>query len=452
MQSPLPGRSPFFGVSRRIRRLGRAGLVATCLMAAPCLSLAPAFADHGPAEVPQAAEEAQANTSATPATSAIPPAPTVPARSTHTMRRAAETHLAIGAAVEPRYLDNPAYAALLAREFNSVTAENAMKPMAVHARRGELTFEAADRLVDFAEEHHMQVIGHVLVWHQSSPSWLFENQAGEPLPREEALANMREHIHAVVGHYRGRVRGWDVVNEAISDTGPYLRDTPALRAIGEDYVIKAFEFAHEADPNAELYYNDYNIAVLLKRAKALRLVNELLDAGVRLDAVGVQGHWLVDWPSVGEIKDGLDAFLDLGVSVDITELDIDPLPRQRAGGADISAIEQAGDNPYVDGMPEEAQQKLARRYAELFDLFLSEPGVRRVTLWGVDDGASWLNFFPVQGRTNHPLLFDRDLQPKPAYYAVLNSLRRHAGLAPVAEPARTGTPAEPAPAGPGEPG
>lgn len=344
--------------------------------------------------------------------------------SAQTLRDAAEGRFLIGTAAEPYELDNPKYAKILARQFSSVTAENAMKPAALHAKQGELTFGEADRLVAFAQEHGLEVIGHVLIWHQAAPDWMFTDGSGRPLPRDVALQNMREHIHAVAGHFRGKVRGWDVVNEAISDSGPYLRDTPALRAIGEDYVIKAFEFAHEADPDAELYYNDYNIDMPYKRDKGLRMVRELLGAGVRLDAVGIQGHWLLESPPLDEINDGIQAFIDLGVRVEITELDIDPLPRTREGGADVTAIEEEGDNPYVRGMPNQVQRQLAQRYHDLFNLFQRHPEISRVTLWGIDDEGTWLNNFPVQGRTNHPMLWDRELEPKLAYRAVLKSLQR----------------------------
>jgi endo-1,4-beta-xylanase len=229
----------------------------------------------------------------------------------------------------------------------------------------------------------------------------------------------------VVGRYRGRVHSWDVVNEAISDTeGEYLRDIPARRAIGDDFIVKAFEFAHAADPDAELYYNDYNIELPWKREKTLRLLRELRAAGVRIDAVGIQGHWMLhpDYPKPHVISDAIREFHAEGFKVLVTELDVDVLPRTTSG-ADLVSVEE-GPNPYPDGLPDEVQRQLARRYGEVFDAML-EPGVvTMITFWGTHDGHSWLNNFPVKRRTNHPLLFDRALQPKPAYDAVIQSLER----------------------------
>ncbi len=335
----------------------------------------------------------------------------------------ATDRVAIGAALSPQDLDDPALAAHVAKHFAVLTPGNEMKPDALQREQGVFTFERADRLVAFAQAHGQDVIGHTLVWHSQAPKWLFEDENGDPLPRDIALDNMREHIHAVAGHFRGKVKGWDVVNEAISDGGPYLRDTPALRAIGEDYVIKAFQFAHEADPDAELYFNDYNIEREYKREKALRLVEELRDAGCRIDAVGIQGHWLLGAPGLEEIEAGVKLFIDAGFEVHITEMDVDPLPRRGRGGADVTAVEREGLDPYQDGLPPEVQQQLATRYAELFELFLRHPQITRVTFWGTDDGRSWLNYFPVRGRTNHPLLFDRELQPKPAFFEVVETLQ-----------------------------
>jgi endo-1,4-beta-xylanase len=228
-----------------------------------------------------------------------------------------------------------------------------------------------------------------------------------------------------VGRYRGRVKAWDVVNEAISDEGgEYLRDVPARRAIGDDFIVKAFEFAHAADPGAELYYNDYNIELPEKRAKALRLLRELRAAGVRIDAVGIQGHWMLheDYPAPSVITEAIREFSAAGFRVMITELDVDVLPRTTSG-ADLVSVEE-GPNPYPDGLPADVQQRLARRYSAIFDAIL-EPGVvEMITFWGTHDGHSWLNNFPVKRRTNHPLLFDRALQPKPAFRHVLDALER----------------------------
>ncbi len=345
-------------------------------------------------------------------------------RAEMTLRQAAGERMLMGAAIGARSLDRPAHAALIAAQFNCVTAENEMKPISLQRVQGTFTFERADRIVAFANEHNMQVVGHTLCWHSQAPQWLFQDAAGQPLGREAALANLRAHIDTVVKHYRGKVKGWDVVNEAINDAPePYLRNTPARRAIGDDYVLKAFEFAHEADRDAELYYNDYGIDVGAKRERALRLIRQIKQAGLRLDAVGIQGHWALQTPDLAEIERGIQAFINERVKVMITEMDIDVLPRNRALGADINATEREGRDPYRAGLPDNVQRSLADRYGALFAMFLRYSQVARVTLWGVSDGDSWLNNFPVRGRTNHPLLFDRQLQPKPAFRAVVQALQ-----------------------------
>lgn len=339
-----------------------------------------------------------------------------------TLRQVAPAGVLIGTAIMSGDLDDPRHATLIADQFQCITPGNEMKPDALQNVKGVFTFDAADKIVAFADAHGQTVIGHTLVWHNQSPRWLFEDAQGQPLPREAALKNLRDHIHTVVGHFKGRIKGWDVVNEAIDDGEPYLRDTPARRAIGDDYIIKAFQFAHEADPDVELYYNDYNIERDYKRDKALRLVRELKAAGVRLDAVGIQGHWLLDSPDLAEIERGTRAFLDAGIAVMFTEVDVDPLPR-RGAGADLSDVDRGGLNPYTDGLPDDVQRRLAERYDELFRLMLSYPEVTRITLWGTTDGHTWLNNWPTRGRTNHPMLFDREYQPKPAFDAVVQALR-----------------------------
>lgn len=340
-----------------------------------------------------------------------------------TLREAAGDKLLIGTALMSSSLDDPKLAELVASQFNAVTAENEMKPAAVQPQKGQFRFEAGDKIADFAEQHDMKLIGHTLVWHQQSPQFLFQDGDGQPLPREEALANLKAHIDAVAGHYKGRVHGWDVVNEALGDSEPYLRDTPALRAIGDDYIIKAFEYAAAADPEAELYYNDYNIDQPYKLPKALRLVRELKAAGVKLDGIGIQGHWMLESPPIEEIEKAIQAFKAEGLKIHFTEVDVDVLPRRGGGGADLNATERNALDPYQEGLPDDVQQKLADRYRALFELFAKYPDtIGRVTFWGIDDGRSWLNNFPTRGRTNHPMLFDRDLQPKPAYDAVIEEL------------------------------
>jgi endo-1,4-beta-xylanase len=341
-----------------------------------------------------------------------------------TLRSAAGERLVIGCAIATPDLADGALATLIPRQFGCITPEYEFMPALLVDDSGRFAFDftAADRIMAFAEERRLQVLGHMLVWHNVSRAWLFESPDGKPLPRAQALGNLERYIRAITGRYRGRMLAWNVVNEAISDNeGEFLRDTPALRAIGEDYVVQAFRLAHEADPEARLYYNDYNIEEPAKLAKTLRLIGQLKRAGVRLDAVGIQGHWLLGWPSTDAIGAAIRALAATGAEVMITELDIDPLPRI-AGGADLAKVERGAD-PFVGGLPSEVQQQLAQRYAEVVTEILRHPSVRVIGFWGTHDGRSWLNDFPVKGRTNHPLLFDRSLAPKPAFTAVVEALK-----------------------------
>jgi alpha-glucuronidase len=334
----------------------------------------------------------------------------------------------VGTAVNARQSDgqDASASAIVSQHFTAITAENLLKWVHIHPQPDRFAFEPADRFVAFGEALKLTVIGHTLVWHRQTPAWVFAGADGRPADRETLLARMRAHIRAVVGRYRGRIHGWDVVNEAFEDDGAW-RKTPWLAAIGEDYVAKAFEYAHEADPDAELYYNDFNLWKPAKRAAALRLVRDLRARGLRVDGVGEQGHWRLDSPSVTEIEQTILEISAAGFKPMITELDVDVLPREPgAESADPGRRPRAtsANNPFPNGLPDEPQRALASRYAEIFGLFAKHRRVlARVTFWGVTDLTSWLNNFPVLGRTNHPLLWDRNGRPKPAFTAVIEVLR-----------------------------
>jgi endo-1,4-beta-xylanase len=316
---------------------------------------------------------------------------------------------------------------IVAAQFNTISPENQLKWGLIHPRPDGYNFEPADRYVAFGEKHKMFIVGHCLVWHSQTPQWVFQNAEGQPLTRESLLERMREHIRTVVGRYKGRIGGWDVVHEALNEDGT-MRQSPWYRIIGEDFLLKAFQFAHEADPKAELYYNDYNLENEAKRKGAVELVRKLQAGGAAISGVGLQGHDRMDWPTVRQQAETIEAFAALGVKVHITELDVDVLPRtQRQNTADVSATAAgtAASNPYTAGLPEEMQQGLAKRYAELFEVFVKHrDSIARVTFWGVTDGDSWLNNFPTRGRTNYPLLFDRDGKPKPAFDAVVKAAKK----------------------------
>jgi endo-1,4-beta-xylanase len=315
---------------------------------------------------------------------------------------------------------------IVTRHFNTITPENMLKWEVVHPEPNRYAFEAQDRFVAFGQQHGMFVVGHTLVWHQQTPAWVFKGDDGKPIGREALLERMRSHIETVVGRYRGRIHGWDVVNEALAEDGT-LRKTPWLDAIGEDFIYKAFEFAHKADPGAQLYYNDYNLTTPAKRTGALRIVKELKARGLRIDGVGEQGHWLLSHPSLANIEAAIAEIGAAAGKCHITELDVDVLPRDDGMyGADLNARVKykSETNLYSNGLPAEKQRELAQRYSDIFKIFVKHRNVlARVTFWGVSDGSSWLDNFPVPGRVNHPLLWDRGGQPKPALDAVVQVLR-----------------------------
>jgi len=334
----------------------------------------------------------------------------------------------VGAALAPKTFAelDAANAALVKREFNTISPENVLKWVIVHPQPDRYDFAPADQYVAFGERNGMFVIGHTLVWHSQVPAWVFQDAQGQPLTRDALLARMRDHIQTVVGRYKGRIKGWDVVNEALNEDGT-LRETPWKKIIGPDYIAKAFQFAHEADPAAELYYNDYNLDYAAKRDGAVRLIKSLLDQGIPVKAIGSQEHLKLTTPSAASVDSAIKAFAAIGVHVNMTELDIDLLPpATRNTGADVSM--RAGPspalNPYAAGLPDSMQQKLARRYQDLFRVYMANKDViDRITFWGVGDGDSWLNGWPVPGRTSYPLLFDRQLGRKPAYDAVAEVAR-----------------------------
>jgi len=329
----------------------------------------------------------------------------------------------IGAALNPRqFFEQDARGAEIVKtHFNSITPENVLKWALVHPEPRKYDFTATDRFVEFGEKHGMFIVGHTLVWHNQTPRWVFQDEKGNAVDRETLLSRLREHIFTVVGRYKGRIKGWDVVNEALNQDGT-MRQSPWMKIIGEDYLERAFEFAHQADPDAALYYNDYDLELPAKRAGAVELIKKLKAAGVSISGVGLQNHNLMDWPSAADEDATITAFSALGVKVHITELDVDVLPRTTKPGADYAVDVPITPqlNPYVDRLSDAMQLALAKRYAELFRVYLKHrDAIERVTFWGVADGDSWLNNWPMKGRTNYPLLFDRLGQPKPALSAVI---------------------------------
>jgi endo-1,4-beta-xylanase len=343
-----------------------------------------------------------------------------------TLKEAYQGCFLVGAALNPaQFTDQaPAEDAIIKAQFNSISPENVLKWVIVHPRPGFYNFTLSDKYVNFGKKNHMFIIGHTLVWHSQVPKWVFEDEKGNPLTRDALLARMKDHIDTVVGRYKGRINGWDVVNEALNEDGT-LRQSQWEKIIGDDYIEKAFEYAHAADPKAELYYNDYSLENEAKRKGAIEIVKRLQAKGIPITGVGVQDHVHMDWPTPEQIDATITDFGKLGVKVMFTEVDIDVLPAAVQGQtADVSVNVASNPklNPYPNGLPDAMQKKLADRYAALFSAYAKHCGlVTRVTLWGVTDGDSWKNNWPVQGRTNYPLLFDRNAKPKPAFFAVIQA-------------------------------
>jgi len=315
---------------------------------------------------------------------------------------------------------------LVERHFNSITPENILKWEEVHPEPNRYNFEMADRFVAFGEKHKMHIIGHTLVWFYQTPDWVFQDKSGRLLSREALLERMKDHIFNVMGRYKGRIHGWDVVNEAITEDGSF-RKCKWLEIIGEDYVRKAFEYAREADPNAQLYYNEYDFIKQSKCEGVIRLIKDLHSKGIRIDGIGIQGHWFLDYPRIEDIESSILTLSNLGIKLMITEMDIGVLPFYpvESQAVDISSFDpetQRKYNPYPDGLPDSVQRDLANRYADLFSLFLKHRDkLDRVTFWAVHDGQSWRSYLPISGRTDYPMLFDNHCKPKPAFDAVVKT-------------------------------
>jgi endo-1,4-beta-xylanase len=312
---------------------------------------------------------------------------------------------------------------MIVKQYNAVTPENCMKPAPIHPSEGSWNWSEADALVQFAQDHQMVVYGHTLVWHNQTPRWFFRD-GDKPVSKDLLLARLKTHIQTEVGRYKGKIRAWDVVNEAISDRGNNdLRDSNWHKMIGDDFIEYAFRYAHEADPDAGLQYNDYSIESGAKFQKAMRLLKKLTTDKIPITSVGIQGHWLLDRVPYNDIENAIVEFSKLGLKVNITELDIDVLPR-RMGGGDLDEINRAGPTtrrgPLTGAALADALKREGEQYGKLFEIFHRHHDVMdRVTFWGADDGHSWLN-----GRrgNNYALIFDRQLQPKPAFDAIIDVL------------------------------
>jgi endo-1,4-beta-xylanase len=341
-----------------------------------------------------------------------------PKNETDSLKDALSGKFYIGAALNTRQVAGKDSMALtlINKHFNSIVAENCMKMESLQPEEGVFTFDDADAFVKLGEAHNMKIIGHNLVWHSQAPQWMFTDKNGQEVTRDVLIERMRNHIQTIVTRYKGRVDGWDVVNEAILDNGQW-RESPWYKIIGPEFIRMAFEIAHAADPNAELYYNDYNVYKTAKADAIYNLVKELKEKGVRIDGVGMQGHIDLNNPTVAQMEASIVKLSQVVDKIMITELDLSVLPWPgKALSADISLNydEKSEYNPYPDSLPDSVAVKFNQRYADFFALFLKhQDKVDRVTMWGVEDGQSWRNYWPVPGRKDYPLLFNRNYEPKP---------------------------------------
>ena len=320
---------------------------------------------------------------------------------------------------------------IISKQFNTITVENAMKAEPINPLPGQYNFSPADAFIAYGKQHNMFIVGHTLVWHNQTPDWFFKNSEGKKNSRHEQMQKLEDHIKIIAGRYAGKVDAWDVVNEVFADDGSY-RPTTWVNAIGDgDTLMKAsFKLAAKYAPNTELYYNDFNAWRPKKRDGIIRMINMLKKEGIRIDGIGIQGHWGLNFPKNQYIEEAIDAYAAAGVKVIISELDIDVLPLTKEGQIIGSGMLhpqfqldefEAFLDPYKKSLPDDIQKKLTDRYTELFKIFYNKRDkIDRVTLWGLDDGMSWKNDYPIPNRTNYPMLWDRSKSMKPAVYSINN--------------------------------
>ena len=342
-----------------------------------------------------------------------------------TLKKALKNDFYIGTALNrSQYLGQDAKAyELVPKQFSAIVAENCMKSEKLQPREGEFFFDDADKFIAYGEKNKMFITGHTLIWHSQAPRWFFVDSEGKEVSKEVLIERMRKHIHTVVGRYKGKIKGWDVVNEAIEDNGEW-RKSKFNKIIGPDFVKLAFQFAHEADPKAELYYNDYSMALEGRRNGVVNMVKELQRQGVKIDGIGMQGHVGMDYPSIQDFGKSILTFAGLGMKVMITGLDLSALPTPQGNrGANLTDMTAYNEkiNPFKNGITPEAEAAWENRYLDFFKLFLKHKDkITRVTLWGVSDAGSWKNNFPVRGRTDYPLFFDRQYNPKKIVQLVID--------------------------------
>lgn len=327
----------------------------------------------------------------------------------------------IGTALNAAQIEEkePNAAVLVPQQFNAITPENIMKCVIIHPEWDKYNFTLADKMAEYGKKNNIPVYGHTLIWHSQLAPFVSKIQS-----KDSFSTFFNNHITTIASRYDGKIKGWDVVNEALNEDGT-LRKSVFLEKLGEDYIVEAFRLAQKAAPNTELYYNDYNIEQPKKRAGAINIIKKLKDAGIRIDGVGIQGHWRAGKVPLKDIEESIIEYAAAGVKVMFTELDLGVLPNPWDGDAadvNLKAEYSAKMNPYPNVVPDSVLALQAQSYDALFRLFLKHKDkISRVTFWGVNDGQSWLNDWPIKGRTNYPLLFDREFKPKPAFFRVIET-------------------------------
>lgn len=340
-----------------------------------------------------------------------------------TLKKQFKEDFFVGAAINEEQIseiDKDAVA-IIKNEFNTISPENVMKWMYVHPQPNNFYFDHADKYVKFGLDNNMHIVGHALIWHAQIADFMNAEKDSTKM-----MYYLEQHIKTMVSRYRGKINTWDVVNEALNEDGT-LRETIFSNIIGENYLEHAFKLAEKYDANVDLVYNDYNLCEPLKRNGAIKLIQSLQKCGAKIDGVGIQAHWQLTKPTLEDIEASILSFSDLGIKVMFTELDISVLPNPwELNGAEVSQNFEKfeGDkkmNPYPNGLPEDVNIQLAKRYEDIFELFLKHKDkISRITFWGVTDQFSWLNDWPIKGRTNYPLLFDRNYESKKAYQRLIH--------------------------------
>lgn len=333
-----------------------------------------------------------------------------------------ENKFFIGAAINESTIlgkDDKSYQ-IVNNQFNSITPENSLKWMYIQPKPNQFDFNTADQYVQMGLDNGMYIIGHALVWHAQLAEFMQETKN-----KNEFRSHVENHINRLVKRYKGKIDAWDVVNEAFEEDGK-LRNSIFYKNMGENYIEEVFKLAEKLDPEADLIYNDYNLYKPKKRNAVIEMVKQFKANGTKISGVGVQAHWGLNYPTIDEIEQIIYDFHIAGVSVSFTELDISVLPNPwELVGAEVNQnfSKFEGDpkmNPYPDNLPNEVALKLANRYYDIFRLFVKHSDkIERVTFWGVTDKYSWLNDWPIKGRINYPLLYDRNYKSKEAYRKVL---------------------------------